>query len=442
METRYAFRTIAFPLGLALSMATATGQADVWMNTNTQTNTYTNTLLNTQTNTNTQNDTNTRTCTIDGVPVDCDTGQPLPASVTNPAVNCPERRFEIIYGYYCDHRITTLRFKPVKIRHAYGGAGFNGGTGLTEAYGMNDNGSVVGQAITSGGEKHAVQLDIGSYSFENHYFSDLGTPRLQSTATAISNEYTVVGASQPSIGATNSIDAVWHSQLGGFTLLNALGGDSGTAMDLARNSMYTEFVAGYGIWPTSKGGDNREHGFVWSFDGRNQTVEVIGSVGQTNRVFAINDTKTAVGYQYQDGVKNASRWQNGVLTALPDYGAYVSVALDINNNVNTKIVGYASDSTGTRHATLWQNGQPVPLPALPNRRFNMATAISDGGDIVGQSGARAVLWRDGQVHDLNKLLDAPLSTTLAKAIDINRQGRVLVKGADGWFYVLIPTESL
>lgn len=153
----------------------------------------------------------------------------------------------MIYGHYCDHRITTLKFQPVKIQHAYDGAGFAAGTGLIEAHGMNDNGDIVGQALTSSGEKHAVQLNIGPFYFANHYFTDLGVTRLSSVATAISNELTIVGASQPSIDVTNNVDAIWHSQLGGFKLLNALNGNSGTATGLARNSMYTEYVAGYAL---------------------------------------------------------------------------------------------------------------------------------------------------------------------------------------------------
>lgn len=445
MNAHFFYRPCILPLTLAAILAANdAARADTWANSNTytNTNTYTYTNVETITNTETNTNTNTRTCTHNGVPLDCDTLEPLPLSQTNPAVNCPERRFEVIYGRYCDHRITTLRFQPVKIQHAYDGAGFTAGTGLIEAFDMNDNGDIVGQAMTSGGEKHAVQLNIGAFYFSNHYFSDLGTPRLTSVATAISNELTVVGATQPSIDATSNVDAIWHSQLGGFRMLNALGGNSGAATGLARNSMYTEFAVGYGKWPASGGGDDAEHGFVWSFDGRATTVEVIGTSGQSNRALAVNDSKIAVGHATAGGVKNAFWWQSNAPTLLLDYGNYASAALDINNNLSPKIVGFAFDAAGKKRATLWQGTNFTALPALPNRSSSMATAISDGGDIVGQSGPRAAIWRDGNVFDLNTLLDTTLPTTLTKAIDINRHGRILAKGADGAFYVLIPTETL
>ncbi len=447
METKNVYRIGILYLGMLLSLATLSASASTWSRNYIYTNTVSNlntqifTNTNTNTNTSTNTKTTTRTCTVNGVPTDCTTGLPLSATVTNAAWNCPERRYEIIYGKYCDHRIKTLRFRPVKVRHAYDGAGFRAGTGLTQAYGVNDNGEIVGQAVNSSGEKHAVWLNIGPYYFENHYFSELGTPRLTSSARAISNEGTIVGESQPSIGATTKVDAIWHSQLGGFALLNALGGNSGIATGLARTSTYTEYVSGFGRWPSSVGGDGKVHGFVWSFDGRNRVVERIGAAGQTSRANDVNDSKMAVGYVIRSGVKNAFRWYAGQVHLLNDYGNFASEALDVNNNVSAKIVGYATDAAGRKRAAQWDNGVFKMLPDLPNRANSMARAITDGGDIVGESGARAAFWRDGKAYNLNALLDTPLKTILKTAIDINRHGRVLVKGGDGFFYLLVPTES-
>ena len=72
---------------------------------------------------------------------------------------------------------------------------------------------------------------------------------------------------------------------------------------------------------------------------------------------------------------------------------------------------------------------------------DFAMALTDGGDIVGKSGDRAVVWRDGVAHDLNTVLDNDIDALLTQAIDINRHGRILVEGDDGVFYVLIPSEE-
>lgn len=118
-----------------------------------------------------------------------------------------------------------------------------------------------------------------------------------------------------------------------------------------------------------------------------------------------------------------------------------SQALDINN-VSAKIVGFTNDSAGTQQAVVWNNNNnnvQYTLPALKNA-FNSA-AITDGGDIVGHSNNRAVFWRNGQVFDLNLLLNNALPVTITESIDINRIGRVLVKASDGSYYILIPQSE-
>lgn len=410
--------------------------SDIQTNTVTGSNTFTdtNTVSNTQTNT------QTRTCTINGVPVDCDTGQPLP-NVPPLWSLCPERQYEYIYGLHCAHRIQQLRYKAVKIQHAYGGAGFNGGETLRAAYRLNDNSAVVGEAITSSGEVHAVQVNIGPQYPEHHYFSDLGRVGLQSSARAISNEHTVVGHVQLMSSSPRSVEAIWHSQIAFHTPMQGFGGLQGVATDLARNSMYTEFASGYTAWPRSSGGDGKFHGFVWSFDGQRQVMERIGELGQITRANAINDSKTAVGHMQENGVAQAYQWHGGVLRELPDFGDFQSVAWNINNNLSSKIVGFATDARDVRHAVVWQNGAMERLPSLNDSVRSAAYAITDGGDIVGQSQGKAVLWRDGRVYNLNELLDNSVDVRLLRAIDINRAGRVLVQSTGG-YYLLVPSETL
>ena len=91
---------------------------------------------------------------------------------------------------------------------------------------------------------------------------------------------------------------------------------------------------------------------------------------------------------------------------------------------------------------MWQNDAVTALPSLSGRYINNAAAITDAGDIVGESGGKAVIWRDGEVYDLNELLDVPFDAQLRRAIDMNRQGRILVLANDGYFYVLVPSEEI
>ncbi|MGD8567241.1 MAG: hypothetical protein PVJ39_04100 [Gammaproteobacteria bacterium] len=72
----------------------------------------------------------------------------------------------------------------------------------------------------------------------------------------------------------------------------------------------------------------------------------------------------------------------------------------------------------------------------------MANNNNNSGYIVDVSQNSGVIWRDGEVYNLNELLDAPLSAHIDRAIDMNRQGRILVAANDGFFCVLVPTEEI
>jgi probable HAF family extracellular repeat protein len=57
--------------------------------------------------------------------------------------------------------------------------------------------------------------------------------------------------------------------------------------------------------------------------------------------------------------------------------------------------------------------------------FSFATAINDGGEIVGYSGERAFLWKDGAMADLGTLYPSCPSGGGSRAMDINARGQVV-----------------
>jgi hypothetical protein len=69
---------------------------------------------------------------------------------------------------------------------------------------------------------------------------------------------------------------------------------------------------------------------------------------------------------------------------------------------------------------------------LGTSRFNHASDINNLGQVVGQSNyGRASLWdAEGDVRDLNGLLDAPLPEhwSLTDAVAINDAGQILARG--------------
>ena len=84
-------------------------------------------------------------------------------------------------------------------------------------------------------------------------------------------------------------------------------------------------------------------------------------------------------------------------------------------------------------AFLYSNGVMQDLGALPGGSRSYANDISDTGLIVGwsynaQSQARAALFTEGQVIDLNTLLPANSGWVLQQAFAINNFGQVTGTG--------------
>lgn len=381
----------------------------------------------------------TQTCHENGVLINCITKQPIDSNVSE---LCPDRRYEPIYGKPCDYRFPTLNFRAVKLQHSYDGHGFDAGTQFVAAYGMNDNGSIVGEAITSNGERHAASVEVGPRYPENVYFSNHGADRRTSSLRAIANNYFMVGTAQAAIGSTAYQATAWDSQYGWQNPFRGLAGKMGVATGIGKSFTQRLFVSGYDVWPVSQGGDGKVHAFLWSWHGPGyEGFSTLGKKGQTSRGLDVNDRGQVVGYFVASGIEQAFQTGDGTLDPLPDWGNFESRAIDINNNAWPKVVGYAKNSRGVKKPMLWHKNEMTTLPLLPTKNSGSANAISDAGDVVGESGGRATIWRDNVVHDLNKLLEKKIAGTLRSAIDINLLGRILVKASDG-YYVLIPTSDL
>jgi probable HAF family extracellular repeat protein len=137
-------------------------------------------------------------------------------------------------------------------------------------------------------------------------------------------------------------------------------------------------------------------------------------------------------------------WQNGVMTALPTLGGYNSVATTVNNR--GQVVGWAENNTQDPNciapqvfdweAFIWDmnDGKIHELPPLPGDVVAAATGINDNGQVVGASSpicanagvadsisARIVLWQNGSVVDLGSL--GGVQNNLAFAI--NNRGEVV-----------------
>jgi probable HAF family extracellular repeat protein len=150
----------------------------------------------------------------------------------------------------------------------------------------------------------------------------------------------------------------------------------------------------------------------------------------------INVAGTVAG-TYSAADRRAAIWRDGVLTPI---APAPSGAGGINDR--GQVIGSISGTGGSR-AFVWERGQLTVLPALiQGQTSSYATDINNAGRIVGEtdvqepSGTRqvATVWDNGQVFDLNTLIDLedPLRAfvTLHTGRLINDRGEIVAVGLD------------
>jgi probable HAF family extracellular repeat protein len=147
-------------------------------------------------------------------------------------------------------------------------------------------------------------------------------------------------------------------------------------------------------------------------------------------------------------------WERGRFTVIPDFGG---VAWNTPMAINQRgdVVGFANASAADAgnfnpRAFLWRKHVGTqPLMALPGHVTTQATGVNDRRQIVGQScdengECRAVLWRDCEIMDLNKLLREKSDLMLTTANDIDDHGRITGQALDpatGEFVAFLATPA-
>lgn len=205
------------------------------------------------------------------------------------------------------------------------------------------------------------------------------------------------------------------------------------------------------VAPDARTADFKWRAVRWSPSGAIQDLKV--SCEGWCAAQAINDAGMIVGYRPAPKGQRAFVW-------LPISGAHdlpqisdgdVSMASDIN--ASGEIVGY-DRGTGTHrvYAVLWHR-QPAFLPnwklqVLPDLGGPVAnaTGINNDGLVVGVSQlsdasghllTHAILWRAGQLLDLNVAQGQPSAQSSAN--DIDESGRILIVGPSR--YLWTPTDG-
>ena len=302
------------------------------------------------------------------------------------------------------------------------------------ALSINDLGEVVGYSKTADGEVHAFRY------FREAIF-DLSTlGGKESYAYVITNSGILLGDSKtpdgilrPFMGAPNS------------PLFN-LGGDP-HVFSSARGANNAGQVVGYRVI-TDEHGLFHKRAYLYT---TNRTIDLGTFGGKQSDAIAINDAGEVVGHlytEYHDGNQRAVLYHAGKVLELGTFGGNVSIGEAINRV--GQVVGHATLPGGDQRAFLFARGKLKNLGTLPGGTQSFAYGIDDRGRVVGASDAkdsplRAIIYSDGVMQDLNKLIPADSGWLLTEAKGINESGQIVGYGfVDGErrAFLLTPVKTI
>jgi probable HAF family extracellular repeat protein len=286
---------------------------------------------------------------------------------------------------------------------------------------INSNGQAVGW---SGWDwtpnSHAWKYDGGS-------LIDLGTLAGTSYAYDINNAGTVVGYySLESLGPYHAL--VWSAS-GAMTDIHpgATGSSAATAVNAGGQ------IVGY-VAPESG------NQYAFRYDG-NTLVDLnsfvpAGSGWQLSAAYNINTAGQIVGEGTLNGLGHAFLLSadGSTLTDLGTIDGSWAAGWDINDG--NVVVGSAYDASYVEYAFRWDSaGGRQILGHLDGDDSSMALGINSSGVIVGHSylssdsaEPTAFVYKDGEMIDLNTLIDPSLGWTLVWACGINDRGQIIGTG--------------
>jgi probable HAF family extracellular repeat protein len=294
---------------------------------------------------------------------------------------------------------------------------------------INAGGQVIGDASTRG------DLESHAFLFSGGRMLDLGTlGGTMSTATALNDAGNVVGDSYVRGDLSFRAFLYWD---GTMTDLGTLGGSLSTSIGI--NSI------GQVVGNSYVQGDVGYHAFFFS-NGKMIDLGTLG--GAESFAVAVNDLGHVAGESFTAADEDhAFLFSNGVMLDLGTLGGTYSAAVALNGA--GQVIGNATTADDAeQHAFLHSGGVMRDLGTLGGA-FSSATALNSRSQVVGdaqdaQGRARAFLWENGTMVDLNSLLPANSGWQLVSASFLNDAGQVvgfgILNGKPGW-YLFTPSSA-
>jgi len=273
---------------------------------------------------------------------------------------------------------------------------------------INNNSQVAGERSVNGPAQALL--------WENGNITDLGTlpGHQESSPFGISDTGQIVGNSRGGLIPNSAF--LWENGV-----MMDLGTLSGNTASSALGINNFEQVVG-----VSQGGSSIEQAFIWE----NGVMTGLGTLGGSeSSASAINDLAQVVGTsRTASGVNRPFLWENG---SMVDLGVITGTASPFDINNAGKVVGAGDNlANNSGRALLWDNGDIVNLGILPGHTGSSAAfAINNNDQIVGDSSGPlgATLWQDGNIFNLNNLIDDG-NWSLLVATDINDFGEIVGMG--------------
>ena len=332
-----------------------------------------------------------------------------------------------------------------------------GGSFSQASQGNTENGLIAGVSDVPGGKQHAVLWQFGQVI--DLAARGLGGPN--SFAVGLNNRGTVVGEAETSEAdpedfclfgtGLRCVPFLWQNGImnqlptlggpnGAVSAINNSGVSAGLAQTATRDPLcpaplFHQYQAA--IWGPRPGqvralrplrGDTV--GIAFWINDRGQVVGTSGTCDNT-LPYGIIVGPHAVLWDSDGTPIDLGNLGGSVNVAVPAVG---NRAIYISNN-GMVVGGSTLSGNTTAHAFLWTKDAGIKdLGVLPGDFDSGALAVNDRGEVVGVSNdkegnARAFIWRNGLLTDLNTLIAADSPMYLLFASGINNKGEVVGFGA-------------